>query len=50
MLKYFAPIFAVALIGGFVTGKSAFGAEAKAGEWHTPTSVSYTHLRAHETG
>ena len=38
MLKYLAPIFAVALIGGFVTGKSAFGAEAKAGEWHTPDS------------
>ena len=39
MLKYLAPIFAVALIGGFVTGKSAFGATtAAAGEWHTPES------------
>ena len=35
MLKYLVPVFAAALIGGFVTGKSALGAEAQASEYHS---------------
>jgi len=36
MLRYLAPIFALAFIGGFVTGKSALGATtAHAGYWHS---------------
>ena len=38
MLKYLIPICAVAFIGGFTTGKSAFGKEANAGYWHSPQS------------
>ena len=38
MLKYLAPIFALAFIGGFVTGKSALGKEAVAGEYHSDYS------------
>ncbi len=38
MLKYLAPIFALAFIGGFVTGKSALGKEAVAGTYHTSFS------------
>ena len=39
MLKYLAPLFAVAFIGGLVTGKSAFGATtANAGTFHSETS------------
>ena len=38
MLKYLAPLFAVAFIGGLTTGKSALGATAEAGEFHTPNS------------
>ena len=39
MLKYLAPLFAVAFIGGFVTGKSAFGATtAEAGMYHSDES------------
>lgn len=38
MLKYLAPIFAVAFIGGFVTGKSALGAEAEAATFHSANS------------
>ena len=39
MLKYLAPIFAVAFIGGFISGKSALGATtANAGIWHSEAS------------
>tara|TARA_B100000900_G_scaffold292253_1_gene251081 strand:+ start:1483 stop:2028 length:546 start_codon:yes stop_codon:yes gene_type:complete len=39
MLKYFAPIFFAAFVGGFISGKSALGAtSASASEWHTPDS------------
>lgn len=38
MLKYLAPLFAVAFIGGLTTGKSAFGKEAIAGEFHSDYS------------
>ena len=39
MLRYLAPIFAVAFIGGFVTGKSALGATtAEAGTYHSANS------------
>ena len=38
MLKYLVPILAVAFIGGFTTGKSAFGKEAVAGIYHAPNS------------
>ena len=38
MLKYLVPIFAVAFIGGFVTGKSAFGKEANADTFHSAHS------------
>ena len=38
MLKYLAPIFAVAFIGGITTGKSALADEVQAATWHTPES------------
>lgn len=38
MLKYLVPILAVAFIGGFTTGKSAFGKEANASAFHSVDS------------